>query len=289
MLTSKIGETIINCVDSPYERYQLKQWSNKNILKCPVCNDTYEYCHGEVVSPYFRHKDKDCSGYYSEPETEEHKTGKIMLYNWIKNQEGVTNCQLEAWIPETKQRPDIYFEFEGQKFVIEYQCSPIASEYLLRKELYKLAGISDIWILGTQKYNIKADKYGRIEYLGRYRTIEKENMPNGLVYLDIHKKSLIIHINFLTKTHSLLEGLSNDTSKLNFFRKSSNVLRDMYRLENTFFLERLDDLIFKDGLRLHENTTEKFTKLEAHLNREWDIEKEKVKKNKRVFCSLIKK
>lgn len=94
----------------------------------------------------------ECEDKYSESETEEHLTGKRDLYEWIKTQDGVTNAVLEGWIPDTKQRPDIMFEYNGNSYVIEYQCSPIASEYIERHELYKAAGIIDIWILGVEKY-----------------------------------------------------------------------------------------------------------------------------------------
>ena len=94
----------------------------------------------------------ECEDKYSESETEEHINGKKDLYEWIKKQTGVTNAVLEGWIPETKQRPDIMFNYNNQKYVIEYQCSPIATEYIERHELYKAVGITDIWICGTEKY-----------------------------------------------------------------------------------------------------------------------------------------
>lgn len=94
----------------------------------------------------------ECEDKYSESETEEHLNGKRDLFEWIKKQNGVVNAVLEGWIPDTKQRPDIMFEYNGQKYVIEYQCSPIATEYVERHELYKASGIIDIWICGTEKY-----------------------------------------------------------------------------------------------------------------------------------------
>lgn len=94
----------------------------------------------------------ECEDKYSETETEEHLNGKRDLFEWIKKQPCVTDAILEGWIPETKQRPDIMFKFNGKQYVIEYQCSPIASEYIERHELYQAAGINDIWILGTEKY-----------------------------------------------------------------------------------------------------------------------------------------
>lgn len=212
MLTCKVGETIINCFDGTYDKYTLKQWSDKGILKCPVCNGEYEYCHGEYILPYFRHKEKQCDGYYYEPETDEHMNGKIKLYNWIKQQDGVTNCKLEAWIPETKQRPDIYFEYKNKKYVIEFQCTPIATEYKKRHELYKLNNINDIWILGTDKYNIEIwlyykwvidnkeipIKYSALHY-GRYKTIEKEQNFNGLIYFDVKNNVFVFHKDVIEK------------------------------------------------------------------------------------------
>ena len=111
-------------------------WSKKGILICPACGKPYEFCHGKTVDAYFRHKDKSECDKYSEPETEEHLRGKIDLYEWIKKQDGVTDAVLEGWLPETKQRPDIMFKFHGDQCVIEYQCSPIATEYIERHELY---------------------------------------------------------------------------------------------------------------------------------------------------------
>src|SRR5574344_1461747 len=153
IVTCKLGNEIINCYDGTHNKEQLKKWSSKKILLCPVCGKPYEYCHGKVKTPYFRHMDKtECEDRYSESETEEHLNGNRDLFEWIKKQKGITNAVLEGWISETKQRPDIMFEYEGKTCVIEYQCSPIATEYVERHDLYKASGIIDIWVCGTEKY-----------------------------------------------------------------------------------------------------------------------------------------
>ena len=153
MLSCLLNNQRINCFDSNYNKEQLKKWANKGILLCPACGKPYEYCHGKVRIPYFRHKDKvQCEDKYSEPETEEHLKGKRDLYEWIKKQPGVTDVILEGWIPETKQRPDIMFKYYGKQCVIEYQCFPISTEYYERHELYQAAGIEDVWICGAQNY-----------------------------------------------------------------------------------------------------------------------------------------
>lgn len=151
MLSCKLNDQVIFAFD--YEKDTLKKWAKKDILLCPVCNRPYEYCHGRVRIPYFRHKDKvQCLEAYSEPETQEHLQGKIDLYNWLKTIDGIEELEMEAWIPSTKQKPDIKFVYQNKIYVVEYQCSPISTEYYERHDLYKAAGINDIWICGAEKY-----------------------------------------------------------------------------------------------------------------------------------------
>lgn len=151
ILVCKLGEKEINCYDGMYDRNTLKAWSRKGILRCPQCGEQYTYNHGKVRTPYFKHLNSDCV-MYGEPETEEHIQGKIDLYEWVKKQDGVTDVKLEGWLPDTKQRPDIMFKYNGKQYVIEFQCSQISSEYIERHELYQAAGIHDIWICGAENY-----------------------------------------------------------------------------------------------------------------------------------------
>ena len=180
ILTCKLNKNTINCFDGTYPKEQLKKWAMKNILLCPVCCKPYEYCHGRIATPYFRHKDKQqCDYLYHEPETLEHIKGKQMLYEWISKQEGVSDVVLEGWIPETKQRPDIMFKYDHEQYVIEFQCSPIASKYLERHDLYKAGGINDIWILGTEKFLGKTHR-------------EKSIQDNTIYYLDVSNETLMM-------------------------------------------------------------------------------------------------
>lgn len=267
MLTAKVGRDIINCFDGKYDRYRLKQWSNKKILKCPICGGDYEYCHGEIIHPYFRHVGKECNGYYSESETEEHRNGKKILFDWISKQEGVVNCRLEHWIPETKQRPDIYFEYEGKKFVIEFQCSPIASEYLLRRELYKLSGINDIWILGTEKYSISIDKKGNLIHGSRYKTIEKKSKNDCIIYFDVKNKLLY--------ANSLILPMNNEIFQLTEdLRYEKDVKRfDLYNFDlfhkDFMFIERLENFIFnEDYIKPHKEIVDSLEYIRNYYMRE---------------------
>jgi competence CoiA-like predicted nuclease len=191
MLTCKVGENIINTFE--YKEKDIRSWSKKSILLCPVCGGKMIYKHGRIKIAHFAHEADECLDKYSEGETQEHLQGKLIIYNWLKSQEGIKSLKLEAWVPETKQRPDIYFEKDSDKFVIEFQCSPIASEYLERRELYSLAGIKDIWILGTEKYNI-AIMREKISHSARLKEIEKYNP----FYMDVLNKNMIFKFDIIS-------------------------------------------------------------------------------------------
>lgn len=191
MLSCIIGNKSINSFD--YEEYKLRDWSNKKILRCPECGERVIYCNGDYKIAYFKHEvSSECKGnLYYEPITEEHIVGIKKLYNKLKIIEGIENLEVEKYIVNTKQRPDIYFEYKGQRYCIEYQCSPIATQYNKRHELYELEGIKDIWILGTSKYNFKEydDLDNSISFKEKKiksieNSINNDNMP--LLYLDIN-------------------------------------------------------------------------------------------------------
>lgn len=189
MLSCIVGNKSVNSFI--YEETKLRKWSNKGILKCPECGEKVIYCNGDYKVPYFRHDAKsDCVGSYSEPMTDEHINGIKLLFDRLSEIEGVSNLEVEKYIKNTRQRPDIYFEYEGDRYCIEYQCSPISTQYNRRHELYELENIKDIWILGTEKYNF--DKYEKdnekIHFKEKkIKTIEDEvdKSSSPLLYLDV--------------------------------------------------------------------------------------------------------
>lgn len=227
MLTCLLNNQRIDCYSGKFSRDELKKWASKRILLCPACGKPYEYCHGKVKTPYFRHMDKaECEDRFSESETEEHMIGKRDLYEWIKKQKYVTDCVLEGWLSETKQRPDIMFKYKGQVCVIEYQCSPIASEYIERHNLYHAAGIKDIWVAGIEKYkqsnmrhkfledyiegyyDVKTkefwigEKTEQGEFIGKVHGNYKRIL-NSFVFIDLS----IIHKNYIKKNFNELYEL----------------------------------------------------------------------------------
>lgn len=210
----------------------MKKWASKKILLCPVCGKAYEYCHGKIKTPYFRHMDKNiCEYKYAETETEEHLNGKRDLYEWIKNQTGVTNAVLEGWIPDTKQRPDIMFNYKGYSCVIEYQCSPISSEYLERHDLYKTAGIKDIWVCGVNNY---------LQYYNKGKSKRFNSLEElCLTYYESNTRQLYkledlseLELKELEKLYDLRSGLRNkycsDYKKRKYLHRKDHIMTNPY-------------------------------------------------------------
>ncbi|WP_430787665.1 competence protein CoiA [Virgibacillus flavescens] len=131
---------------------------------CPVCNESVIVKAGERTIAHFAHLSvKNCiSSDYGEGSY--HARGKLELYNWLKQQTFKT--ELEKYIPEINQRPDLLVTIRNKKIAIEYQCARIPLEVVRqRNEGYRTAGITPIWILGAKhfhrlrKHHFKVDQF----------------------------------------------------------------------------------------------------------------------------------
>jgi competence CoiA-like predicted nuclease len=116
---------------------------------CPVCGEQVILRAGEKVIAHFAHRQNaDCitigggEGAY-------HEQGKLALYQWLTAQ-GL-EAELEVYLPEINQRPDLLLQVKKRRIAIEYQCSRISPEEITeRTDGYRQAGIHVIWILGER-------------------------------------------------------------------------------------------------------------------------------------------
>lgn len=127
---------------------------------------------------------------FSEGETEEHLIGKRVLYNWFI-QQGIP-CQLEAYIPSLKQRPDLVIWLSSdQPCAIEFQCSPLSIKRL--KERTKGYNNARLYcILDSRKRFFLKKFYSESACFFTYR----QDLGFQLYYLDTLKKELLclVHI-----------------------------------------------------------------------------------------------
>lgn len=249
MLSCLVGKNYVNTVD--YLKEELKKWSKKGILKCPVCEGKLYYRHGEIRIPHFSHeKDSECIYTFYENETKEHAIGKVILYKWLKSIKEINNVQLELYIKETKQITDIYFEYKDKKYAIEYQCTPILkSEYNTRHELYKLNNIIDIWIFGLENYD-KEKFINKMNESSNRRLKECEifisNKDNLKYYIDSFNENLYI------------------INKFNFTSK--------YIVDHKNYIDSIYDCWFSDGILLNKSF-EKFLENNT-INYESNVDEE---------------
>lgn len=112
---------------------------------CPECSEEVVMKLGSKKSWHFSHLAGGSCQYEYDRESDYHRSGKIMLYNWLKMQ-GI-HAELESYDPLMKQKPDIAFELQNQKYAIEFQCSVIPAEiFEKRTKTYFDHGVIPIWI-----------------------------------------------------------------------------------------------------------------------------------------------
>lgn len=119
----------------------------KGNYRCPGCQQPVLLRHGKHRIPHFAHKKHALCG-FSEGETLEHLQGKKQIYQWLKINKWCP--QLEVYLPQIEQRPDILLKRKSQRIAIEFQCSPLSLERMLERNTgYQQAGITVWWILGA--------------------------------------------------------------------------------------------------------------------------------------------
>ena len=194
LLSARYGERQVTIgVDAPDE---LRRLSNARLLVCPGCKSPLVLHAGHLRAHHFAHlPGAVCSVPQTEPETEEHRAGKLLLARWLRQTLPDAQITVEAHIVETNQRADLLvvlpiqsappvgegtpgpgsapvagqsylqdktvnrFVARGQAFMplqqrvaIEYQCANMtAREWRRRHQLYRSAGIQDLWILGGSR------------------------------------------------------------------------------------------------------------------------------------------
>lgn len=117
---------------------------------CPACKRKVILKRGKKKMSHFSHRPLETCDSFTEGETREHLEGKSLLYNWLAEQYDVV--ELESYLPEMAQRPDILFvDEEGRSVCLEFQCSYLNPERMLeRTKNYQAHGYEVVWIVGQQ-------------------------------------------------------------------------------------------------------------------------------------------
>ncbi|HZT41272.1 MAG TPA: competence protein CoiA family protein [Chthonomonadaceae bacterium] len=137
---------------------ELRRLSDARALTCPGCGAPVVLHAGTVRAHHFAHlPGAVCTLPQTEPETEEHRAGKLLIARWLRERLPEAEIVVEATIPETNQRADVLaiLSTGGRKprrVALEYQCADLsAREWRRRHRLYREAGIEDLWLLGGSR------------------------------------------------------------------------------------------------------------------------------------------
>ncbi|XCS10339.1 competence protein CoiA family protein [Aeribacillus pallidus] len=132
-------------------------WSTERLLKlkeehaffCPACKEPVKLKIGKIKIPHFAHLTASCQA-DSEAESTYHLNGKKQLYVWLKRQR--LAAEVEKFIPSIAQRADLFVSFQHKRYAIEYQCSNIPPDQVIKRTNgYKKERIKPIWILGWKQ------------------------------------------------------------------------------------------------------------------------------------------
>ncbi|MCP3742199.1 competence protein CoiA [Rossellomorea sp. BNER] len=130
-----------------YSKAQLKKMNNESTFYCPQCTEKVILKIGTHKIPHFAHLiGSNCS---SEPETPQHIKGKILLYRALTKK--YSHVELEKFFPQIRQRADVALKSKGNLYAIEYQCSGISEEELIKRTSgYERIDVHVLWLLGKK-------------------------------------------------------------------------------------------------------------------------------------------
>ena len=191
----------------------------KSSYCCPNCKDAVFLKKGTLKVAHFSHFNQSNCRFFSEGETKEHLQGKQLLYEWFMKQGYI--CQLEAYLPDLNQRPDILVWITPIKaLAIEFQCSSLSIKKMEERTVgYKKYGYDVLWIVGSQ-FKLK----DRITASQRLFVYNNSEITFSLFFLDVKKKIVILYSDI--QYQNITQKISYDSYiiKLNEFNSIDSTI-----------------------------------------------------------------
>src|SRR4051812_23410386 len=135
----------------------LRDERKKGEFYCPECKEKVLMKVGTQRIEHFAHqKGSQCAESY-ERESDYHLSGKLQLFHWLETQ--IFHPDLEPYYDSIRQRPDIGVSICNEKYVLEFQCSTIPPELMMKRtKQYVLKNYKPIWIMGGKNIKRKTEK-----------------------------------------------------------------------------------------------------------------------------------
>lgn len=159
----------------------LRRLKEEKTFFCPQCGEPLQMKLGTIKIPHFAHYSKSqCESRFSEGETFQHLQGKQQLYELFKTLQ--LFVELEPYLKDIQQRPDLLIVKNNTAYAIEFQCSPINGErFLERNQGYAQKEIVPIWIPLTPIQKVKQSRFQKITISHQLQLFR--NGPNQLKYI----------------------------------------------------------------------------------------------------------
>jgi competence protein CoiA len=168
--------------------FQLMPRHSKEVLRrekscseffCPECKEKVTMKIGSQRMEHFAHRPGSTCLEGYERESEYHLNGKLQLYQWLESQR--LEPILEPYYENIKQRPDISVHVAQRNYAIEYQCSTIPPELMIKRTTsFQKGNLTSIWVMGGKNIKRKGEKkvcLSNFHYLFLHKT------PSGIWYI----------------------------------------------------------------------------------------------------------
>ncbi|WKB35048.1 competence protein CoiA family protein [Terrilactibacillus sp. S3-3] len=190
MLVAKTGDgCLVSLISSNYSRSALISLKTKKrfFFVRSVCGRAVTLKMGSKRKWHFAHDPNQPCLLESEPESAAHLSGKEDLFFFWLESRGL-KPELEFYLPQIKQRPDILLPRPLPGVAFEYQCSSIAADIWMKRTMgYIQAGIQPLWLIGSRRQR----KKGFISKLSGFEPLAIRSAPKMLIFT-IHSHLLII-------------------------------------------------------------------------------------------------
>ncbi|MDN4606863.1 competence protein CoiA [Sporosarcina highlanderae] len=244
---SEDGRTIILSAD--LKREELRKWRETRSFFCPQCRGPVQLKVGNIVVPHFAHlKDTTCRTSFSEGESPQHLTGKLLLHQLLTANS--QNTVLEPLLAEISQRPDLLILNEQEKIPIEFQCSTIPISLLEeRTDGFRKIGMPPIWILHTPtKFANFPEGIGTFQFSKFEEWFIVSTPPEGDVLLTFNPQMKTFHY-FTSLLHvagqryiGMHHILPVNYQSFPFLRPKIPLEKDLARYVNLYNSKRHEDL-----------------------------------------------
>ena len=179
---------------------RLKLLRQQQSFYCPQCLAPLTLKVGRIKIPHFAHlKNSTCEQAFSEGETYMHVLGKQQLYSFF--QERHITTMLEYSLKMIAQRPDLFVEFRGKRYAIEFQYSSLAPDiFWQRTEGYRSVNIDPLWLVQTPK-TVVADGVQKQSVSQFYRLFIEQYKGRSFIRSYCPKREHFHYISLLFHVH----------------------------------------------------------------------------------------